>query len=118
MLRLHSFDLDLPVEIDDEYWENDNAALVFQQPPTKSALIASFNCFIKLSQIMAFALGTLVRSYLFYHDIKPLNLFGLVCCRQIKIEDWRSPRSQVERRSRNASEHCDDRVGGLGTGAS
>jgi hypothetical protein len=59
-LNLHSFDLDLPVEVDDEYWENDDAALAFQQPPGKPALVASFNSFIRLSQIMAFALITLV----------------------------------------------------------
>jgi hypothetical protein len=60
MLSSGSFDLDLPVEVDDEYWENDDAALAFQQPPEKPALVASFNSFIRLSQIMAFALITLV----------------------------------------------------------
>lgn len=57
--RETDFDLDLPVEVDDEYWENNNVTLAFQQPPGKPALVASFNSFIKLSQIMAFALITL-----------------------------------------------------------
>jgi hypothetical protein len=65
-LSSNSFDLDLPAEVDDEYWENDDAALAFQQPPGKPALVASFNTFIKLSQIMAFALITLVSKAIYF----------------------------------------------------
>jgi hypothetical protein len=48
------------MEVDDEYWENDDATLAFQQPPGKPALVTSFNCLVKLTQIMAFALTTIV----------------------------------------------------------
>jgi hypothetical protein len=56
----NSFDLELPVEVDDEYWENNNPTLAFQQPPGKPALVTAFNFLIKLTQIIAFALRTIV----------------------------------------------------------
>ena len=55
-----SFDLDLPIECDDEYWENDNPELAFKQPPGKPSLVTFFNCFLRLNQILAFALRTIV----------------------------------------------------------
>ena len=61
-----SIDLDLPTEVDDEYWENDDPELAFRQPEGKPALVASFNQWIKLSHIIAYALKTLV-SYLAVH---------------------------------------------------
>ena len=63
---LNSFDVDLPVECDDEYWENDDPSLAFKQPPNTPSKISYFNCLIRLNQILAFALRTIVRilSYL------------------------------------------------------
>ncbi|KZT67994.1 hypothetical protein DAEQUDRAFT_728533 [Daedalea quercina L-15889] len=53
------FDLDLPIECDDEYWENDDPELAFKQPPGKPSLVTFFNCFLRLNQILAFALRTI-----------------------------------------------------------
>lgn len=57
---LRSFDLDLPTECDDEYWLHPDPEQVFKQPPGKPSSIAFFNCYIRLHQILAFALRTIV----------------------------------------------------------
>lgn len=48
------------MEVDDEYWENDNPELAFQQPAETPALITAFVYWVRLSQISAFVLRTLV----------------------------------------------------------
>ncbi|KAJ3518694.1 hypothetical protein NM688_g9402 [Phlebia brevispora] len=53
------FDVDLPLECDDEYWLNDDPSLAFKQPAGKPSQIAFFNCCIRLHQIHAFALRTI-----------------------------------------------------------
>lgn len=53
------FDLDLPLEVDDEYWEHPDPAKAFQQPPGVPCSISFFNSFLKLNQILAFALRTI-----------------------------------------------------------
>ncbi|KAI0682880.1 fungal-specific transcription factor domain-containing protein [Cytidiella melzeri] len=53
------FDLDLPVECDDEYWENEDPNLAFKQPLGKPSKVAYFNCLIRQNQILAFALRTI-----------------------------------------------------------
>jgi hypothetical protein len=104
--------LDIPVEVDDEYWENENNALAFQQPPRKPPLVASFNTFIKLSQIIAFALTTLVPTVTFScSDSTDFHVLHIVCCRQIKIKGWRFSRAKVARRGGDAFEYCNDGVG-------
>jgi hypothetical protein len=56
-----SFDLDLPLEVDDEYWEGrQDSEKVFEQPRNIPSRIAAFNHFIKLTQIMAFTMRTMV----------------------------------------------------------
>jgi hypothetical protein len=55
-----SFDIDLPLEVDDQYWEADGSALAFRQPAGTPAKVAAFISLIKLSQIIAFALRTVV----------------------------------------------------------
>ncbi|KAH9929511.1 fungal-specific transcription factor domain-containing protein [Epithele typhae] len=60
--REEDLDLDLPIEVDDEYWENDDPELAFRQPEGKPALISSFLEWIKLSHIIAYALKTLYTS--------------------------------------------------------
>ena len=60
--RVDSFDLDYPVECDDEYWVTPDPSMAFQQPPEKPSLIAFFNCMLRLNQIHAFAMRTIVRS--------------------------------------------------------
>jgi hypothetical protein len=74
----HSFDLDLPLEVDDEYWESrDDPRETFKQPPGVPSLVSSFTQVIRLSQIIAFALKTLVRimslsnkSYLTFRTVR------------------------------------------------
>ncbi|KAJ7200688.1 fungal-specific transcription factor domain-containing protein [Mycena rebaudengoi] len=53
------FDLDLPVECDDMYWENSDPQLAFKQPPGKPSLMAYMICYIKLLDILGFAQKTL-----------------------------------------------------------
>ncbi|KAI0671307.1 fungal-specific transcription factor domain-containing protein [Trametes maxima] len=53
------FDLDLPTECDDEYWTHPDPAQAFKQPPGKPSAVTFFNCYIRLHQILAFALRTI-----------------------------------------------------------
>ncbi|KAL5525563.1 hypothetical protein ACEPAG_6899 [Sanghuangporus baumii] len=53
------FDLDLPLEVDDEHWEHPDPAQAFKQPPGIPCNISFFNSFLKLNQILAFALRTI-----------------------------------------------------------
>ncbi|KAF9236278.1 fungal-specific transcription factor domain-containing protein [Melanogaster broomeanus] len=53
------FDLDLPVECDDEYWEHPDPDQTFKQPPEKPSTVSFFICFLKLNHILAFALRTI-----------------------------------------------------------
>ena len=55
-----SYDLDLPVEVDDEYWENMCPKLAFKQPSKKPSLVAAFNSLIKLTRVVSVALRTIV----------------------------------------------------------
>lgn len=55
-----SFDLDMPLEVDDEYWENENPELAFKQPPGKPSTVSFFMHWVKLARIAAHALRTLV----------------------------------------------------------
>jgi hypothetical protein len=63
--RIHdsyaSFDVDLPMEIDDEYWENEHEPdQAFKQPAGKPSILTYFVSLIKLMQILAVALRTIV----------------------------------------------------------
>ncbi|GBE88069.1 predicted protein [Sparassis crispa] len=53
------FDLDLPLECDDEYWMNSDPKQAFKQPADKPSRITFFNCLLRLNQILAFALRTI-----------------------------------------------------------
>ncbi|RDB24752.1 Cutinase transcription factor 1 alpha [Hypsizygus marmoreus] len=53
------FDLDLPLDCDDEYWENDDPSLAFKQPPGQPSLVASFISYLKLLEILEYAQLTL-----------------------------------------------------------
>ena len=55
-----SFDIDLPTECDDEYWTASEPELAFKQPPGKPSKITFFNCYVRLHQILAFAMRTIV----------------------------------------------------------
>ncbi|THU84638.1 hypothetical protein K435DRAFT_783681 [Dendrothele bispora CBS 962.96] len=49
------FDLELPVECDDEYWENEDPSKRFVQPPGKPAYVSGWNHYLRLLEIMAFS---------------------------------------------------------------
>ncbi|KAI9000492.1 fungal-specific transcription factor domain-containing protein [Trametes punicea] len=53
------FDLDLPIDCDDEYWTHPDPEQAFKQPPGKPSAVAFFNCHIRLLQILACALRTI-----------------------------------------------------------
>ncbi|KAH7097398.1 fungal-specific transcription factor domain-containing protein [Auriculariales sp. MPI-PUGE-AT-0066] len=57
------FDLDLPLEVDDDCWDlaaaDSNYPLKNQQPATRPSDVSFFVCHMKLSQILAFALRTI-----------------------------------------------------------
>ncbi|KIP05402.1 hypothetical protein PHLGIDRAFT_60579, partial [Phlebiopsis gigantea 11061_1 CR5-6] len=53
------FDLEMPIECDDEYWVTGDPDTAFKQPPGKPSVVASFNCLLRLNQILAFALRTI-----------------------------------------------------------
>ncbi|KII90618.1 hypothetical protein PLICRDRAFT_39194 [Plicaturopsis crispa FD-325 SS-3] len=67
------FDVDLPVNCDDEYWENaDDPDQNFKQPSGRPAATAYFICMLKLNQILALALRTI------YSIDKTKAAFGFV----------------------------------------
>ena len=73
-----SFDLDLPLEVDDEYWEaRQDGEKIFEQPRSIPSRIAAFNHFIKLTQIMAFTMRTMVCVSLVY--VKIVSHYFEVC---------------------------------------
>ncbi|KAJ8081012.1 Gypsy retrotransposon integrase-like protein 1 [Marasmius tenuissimus] len=55
-LHDEDFDQDLPMECDDEYWENPDPDLAFKQPPGTVSYVTHFNSFIKLMRILAMVL--------------------------------------------------------------
>ncbi|KAK1225643.1 Gypsy retrotransposon integrase-like protein 1 [Marasmius sp. AFHP31] len=57
-IRDEDFDLDLPIECDDEYWENEDPEEAFKQPPGKPSYVSSFVATVKLCEILSFALRT------------------------------------------------------------
>jgi len=64
LTRFISLDLDLPKDCDDEYWDNPDEEKRFKQPPNKPSSITSFILYLKLTQILAFSLRTIVSDLL------------------------------------------------------
>ncbi|KAL0575674.1 Gypsy retrotransposon integrase-like protein 1 [Marasmius crinis-equi] len=59
-IRDEDFDLELPAECDDEYWENANRQhLAFKQPSGRPSYVSGFIATIRLSEILAFVLRSL-----------------------------------------------------------
>ncbi|KAJ7114702.1 hypothetical protein C8R44DRAFT_629820, partial [Mycena epipterygia] len=58
-IATHSFDAELPIECDDEFWENADPVRAFKQPARKQSRITFFNCLIRLNNIQAFSLKML-----------------------------------------------------------
>lgn len=67
-----SFDLDYPIECDDEYWETEDPNQAFKQPPGKSSTMTGFIQGLKLCEMLAFTLRTL------YSTKKSKVLSGLI----------------------------------------
>ncbi|KAF7370582.1 Fungal-trans domain-containing protein [Mycena sanguinolenta] len=65
------FDLELPTDCDDEYWETSDPARAFQQPKGKPSLISAFIAHLRLGQVLSFALRTI------YSTNKSKFLLGL-----------------------------------------
>ncbi|EEB89361.1 hypothetical protein MPER_12550 [Moniliophthora perniciosa FA553] len=62
------FDLEPPLDVEDEFWENEDPQLAFQQPPGKPSKITAFILWLSLTQIMAFALRTI-------YAVRPSRVF-------------------------------------------
>jgi hypothetical protein len=58
-----SMDVDFPVECDDEFWFHPDPKQAFKQPKGKLSSVSFFNSLLRLKQIHAFALRTLVRQF-------------------------------------------------------
>ncbi|CAA7269970.1 unnamed protein product [Cyclocybe aegerita] len=52
-IQEHDFDLDMPVECDDEYWEHPDPEQRFKQPPNKPCTVTGFVLFLRLMLIMS-----------------------------------------------------------------
>lgn len=59
MTDFDSYDVDLPLDVDDEYWETEDPTKAFKQPPGVPSKMAAFICYIKLGWIVSFTLKTL-----------------------------------------------------------
>ena len=70
LLALLSFDLDLPIACDDEYWETGDPATAFKQPPGHPSKIEFFNHYLKLMEIYTATFSAVVR------PVRPL--FGVL----------------------------------------
>ncbi|KAF9264065.1 hypothetical protein L218DRAFT_900741 [Marasmius fiardii PR-910] len=59
-LREEDFDVEMPVECDDEYWDQSSFPhLAYNQPSNKPSKISAFSCLIRLCSISAFAMRTI-----------------------------------------------------------
>lgn len=56
-----SFDLDYPLEVDDEYWDHPDPDQSWKQPPNKPSLITAFSYHLRLTHILGLASRALVR---------------------------------------------------------
>ena len=57
-----SFDVDFPVDCDDEYWTPSDGGVPFKQPPGVPSKITFFNLSNRLNQITSLVLRTIVSS--------------------------------------------------------
>lgn len=71
-LQDEDFDLDLPIDCDDEYWEHPDASIRFKQPEGKPSSMSFFNCYLSLMDILAYAMRAI------YAIKRPKNMFGRV----------------------------------------
>ncbi|KAJ4475021.1 fungal-specific transcription factor domain-containing protein [Lentinula aciculospora] len=64
------YDLDLPIECDDEFWEHPDPKQAFKQPPGRPSLMTFWTTFLKLIEILAFAQKNI------YAVKKPAEVWG------------------------------------------
>ncbi|KAF9265791.1 hypothetical protein L218DRAFT_859378 [Marasmius fiardii PR-910] len=76
MIRDEDIDVEYPTECDDEYWQNDGSLPVFRQPPHQPSKLSFFVHYLKLCEIISFAMITL------YSAKRPMLAIGLL------PEDW------------------------------
>ena len=62
-MSLPSFDLALPTECDDEYWLTPEGEPLFKQPPGKPSKVTAFVYMLRLGQILAFSMRTIVSGF-------------------------------------------------------
>ena len=80
-----SFDLDYPLEVDDEYWvPSDPSQPAFVQPEGKPSTISFFVSMLKLTQIKAHCLRTLVSISFLLIPRTYLEKSHIVLHRQVK----------------------------------
>ncbi|KAJ7027786.1 fungal-specific transcription factor domain-containing protein [Mycena alexandri] len=58
-IQAHDFDLDPPVQCDDEYWEATTLNAAFRQPLAKPSLVDYFACQLTLNRVLSFTLKCL-----------------------------------------------------------
>ncbi|KAF8990214.1 fungal-specific transcription factor domain-containing protein [Cyathus striatus] len=54
-----NFDLDMPIECDDEYWENSNPEYCFKQPEGVPSTVSAFNQHLQLCKIISFTMSSI-----------------------------------------------------------
>ncbi|KAJ8522471.1 hypothetical protein ONZ45_g984 [Pleurotus djamor] len=58
-LHEEDYDVEYPLEVDDEYWTSEDPDLAFKQPPGTISKMTAFNLMLKLVEILAVALRAL-----------------------------------------------------------
>ncbi|KAJ7153951.1 fungal-specific transcription factor domain-containing protein [Mycena crocata] len=58
-IQSHDFDLDLPILVDDQYWDPRNGGAAFTQPPDMPSRVGFFTCQLTLNRILSFTLKIL-----------------------------------------------------------
>ena len=56
----YSYDVELPIDCDDEFWDHPDSTLNFKQPPGKPSTMTFFHCYLHLHDILATAMRALV----------------------------------------------------------
>ncbi|KAJ7045760.1 fungal-specific transcription factor domain-containing protein [Mycena alexandri] len=71
-IHVEDYDVELPLEVDDEYWEHPDPKMAFKQPAGKPSVLTYFVCHIRLCEILGSTLRRL------YASNKSRVLMGLV----------------------------------------
>ncbi|KAJ7178398.1 fungal-specific transcription factor domain-containing protein [Mycena crocata] len=71
-IHVEDYDVELPLEVDDETWDHPDPEQAFKQPPGKPSLLTYFVCHIRLCEILGSTLRRL------YASNKSRMLMGLV----------------------------------------